>query len=60
METCLHSLFYVFPFDDKMVTACKSYLFEFTSIKEVSGNAFTCFRQVNDSDVLVMLELRIE
>lgn len=27
------------------------------SIKEVSGNALTCFRQVNDSDVLVMLEL---
>lgn len=27
------------------------------SIKEVSGNALTCYRQVNDSDVLVMLEL---
>lgn len=27
------------------------------SIKEVSGDALTCFRQVNDSDVLVMLEL---
>lgn len=27
------------------------------SIKEVNGNALTCFRQVNDSDVLVMLEL---
>lgn len=27
------------------------------SIKEVSGNALTCFRQVNDSDVLVLLEL---
>ncbi len=27
------------------------------SIKEVSGNALTCFRQVNDSDVLIMLEL---
>ncbi|MDE7044645.1 MAG: FIST C-terminal domain-containing protein [Acetatifactor sp.] len=26
------------------------------SIKEVSGNALTCFRQVNDSDVLIMLE----
>lgn len=27
------------------------------SIKEVNGNALTCFRQVNDSDVLVLLEL---
>lgn len=27
------------------------------SIKAVSGNALTCFRQVNDSDVLVLLEL---
>lgn len=27
------------------------------SIKEVSGNALTCYRQVNDSDVLIMLEL---
>lgn len=27
------------------------------SIKEVQGNALACFRQVNDSDVLVMLEL---
>lgn len=27
------------------------------SIKEVTGNALTCFRQVNDSDVLIMLEL---
>lgn len=27
------------------------------SIKEVSGDALTCFRQVNDSDVLIMLEL---
>lgn len=27
------------------------------SIKEVSGSALTCFRQVNDSDVLIMLEL---
>lgn len=27
------------------------------SIKEVSGNALTCFRRVNDSDVLIMLEL---
>lgn len=27
------------------------------SIKEVNGNALTCFRQVNDSDVLTMLEL---
>ncbi len=27
------------------------------SIKEVSGTALTCFRQVNDSDVLIMLEL---
>ena len=27
------------------------------SIKEVSGNALTCFRQVNDSDVLILLEL---
>ncbi len=27
------------------------------SIKEVDGNALTCFRQVNDSDVLVLLEL---
>lgn len=27
------------------------------SIKEVSGNSLACFRQVNDSDVLVMLEL---
>ncbi len=27
------------------------------SIKEVSGDALACFRQVNDSDVLVLLEL---
>ena len=27
------------------------------SIKEISGNALTCYRQVNDSDVLIMLEL---
>lgn len=27
------------------------------SIKEVSGNGLTCFRQVNDSDVLILLEL---
>lgn len=27
------------------------------SIKEVSGNALSCFRQVNDSDVLILLEL---
>ncbi len=27
------------------------------SIKEVTGSALTCFRQVNDSDVLIMLEL---
>ena len=27
------------------------------SIKEVKGDALTCFRQVNDSDVLVLLEL---
>lgn len=27
------------------------------SIKEVNGNALCCFRQVNDSDVLIMLEL---
>lgn len=27
------------------------------SIKEVTGSALTCFRQVNDSDVLVLLEL---
>ena len=27
------------------------------SIKEVSGSALTCFRQVNDSDVLILLEL---
>ena len=27
------------------------------SIKEVTGNALTCFRQVNDSDVLLLLEL---
>lgn len=27
------------------------------SIKEVSGNALACFRQVNDSDVLILLEL---
>lgn len=27
------------------------------SIKEVSGSALACFRQVNDSDVLIMLEL---
>ena len=27
------------------------------SIKEVNGTALTCFRQVNDSDVLIMLEL---
>lgn len=27
------------------------------SIKEVSGNALVCFRQVNDSDVLILLEL---
>ena len=28
------------------------------SIKEVSGNGLCCFRQVNDSDVLTLLELR--
>lgn len=28
------------------------------SIKEVSGNALACFRQVNDSDVLTLLELK--
>lgn len=27
------------------------------SIKEVKGNALTCFRQINDSDVLALLEL---
>ncbi len=27
------------------------------SIKEVNGNALTCFRQVNDSDVLILLQL---
>lgn len=27
------------------------------SIKEISGNALACFRQVNDSDVLILLEL---
>ncbi len=27
------------------------------SIKDVTGNALTCFRQVNDSDVLFLLEL---
>ena len=27
------------------------------SIKEVTGSALTCFRQVNDSDVLILLEL---
>lgn len=27
------------------------------SIKEVSGNSLACFRQVNDSDVLMLLEL---
>ena len=27
------------------------------SIKEVRGNALACFRQVNDSDVLILLEL---
>lgn len=27
------------------------------SIKEVNGNALICFRQVNDSDVLILLEL---
>ena len=27
------------------------------SIKEVHGNALACFRQVNDSDVLILLEL---
>ncbi len=27
------------------------------SIKEVAGNALACFRQVNDSDVLILLEL---
>ena len=27
------------------------------SIKEVTGSALTCFRQVNDSDVLLLLEL---
>ncbi|RKI38265.1 hypothetical protein D7V86_20285 [bacterium D16-51] len=27
------------------------------SIKEVNGNALTCYRQVNDSDVLILLEL---
>lgn len=28
------------------------------SIKEVVGNALSCFRQVNDSDVLTLLELK--
>ena len=28
------------------------------SIKEVSGNALACYRQVNDSDVLCFLELK--
>ncbi len=27
------------------------------SLKEVNGNALSCFRQVNDSDVLILLEL---
>ena len=27
------------------------------SIKEVDGNSLACFRQVNDSDVLTLLEL---
>jgi hypothetical protein len=27
------------------------------SIKEVKGNALACFRQVNDSDILILLEL---
>lgn len=27
------------------------------SIKEVNGNSLACFRQVNDSDILIMLEL---
>lgn len=27
------------------------------SIKEVNGNTLTCYRQVNDSDVLILLEL---
>ena len=27
------------------------------SIKEVNGSALSCFRQVNDSDVLILLEL---
>lgn len=27
------------------------------SIKEVNGNSLACFRQVNDSDVLVLLQL---
>ncbi len=27
------------------------------SIKEVNGNSLSCFRQVNDSDVLILLEL---
>ena len=27
------------------------------SIQEVCGNALKCFRQVNDSDVLILLEL---
>ena len=27
------------------------------SIKEVAGDALACFRQVNDSDVLILLEL---
>lgn len=27
------------------------------SIKDICGNALTCFRQVNDSDVLILLEL---
>lgn len=27
------------------------------SIKEVNGNSLTCFRQVNDSDVLILMEL---
>ncbi len=27
------------------------------SIKEVNGNALSCFRQVNDSDVLILMEL---
>ena len=27
------------------------------SIKEVNGNSLACFRQVNDSDVLILLEL---